>query len=234
MEKKSDQTPVITNIIATSNAAPLDLKNLPNLKPANIVTVYGTPGSSFVASVTAEAQIVKDGISLSQQTFDIADSGEISFTVCLPLAAKKIFSNNISAILSFELGKQGEYGPPDNISPLPLVFLNYQESEKAIEFIAYNYTTGAPADGKTPCTVYLMVDRKPNNVCMVRIHVDNGAMIKGYYNGTADIPLGADGSATVEISNVNDGKTSVILTSAPFASDNDKVNFDIFFKQLKK
>jgi len=234
MEKTSDQTPVITNVIATSNAAPLDLKNLPNLNPENIVTVYGTKGSSFVASVTAEAKIEKDGILRDQAEFDIADSGDVSFTVCSPLPAKKIFSNDISATLSFELGKQGEYGAPDNIPLTPLVFMNYQESEKAIEFIAYNYTTGAPADGKTPCTVYLMVDRKPNDVSKVRIHVDNGALIKGYYHDTADIPLGADGSATIEITNVNDGKVSVILTSAPFASDNDQVNFDIFFKKLKK
>lgn len=234
MENSSVQTPVITNVIATSNAAPLDLKDLPNLKPENIITVYGTPGGSFVASVTAEAKIEKSGILRDQATFDITDSGEACFTVCSPLTSKKISANDISAILTFELGKDGEYGPPDNIPLVPVVFLNYQESEQAIEFIAYNYTTGAPADGKTPCTVYLMVDRKPNDVSKVRIHVDNGAVINGYYHDTADVTLDSDGSATIEITNNNEGKTSVTLTSAPFASDNDRVNFDIFFKKQPK
>ncbi|WP_289994016.1 hypothetical protein [Photorhabdus laumondii] len=216
----------ISSVIITENAAISDLTDYPNLNPKNIVTVYGLPGYKFYATTSAGASIVDDNINVDQIILTLDEVGKGHFYVRSPFEHKNIKnSEEFSALLMI--------APQEDINKVisfPLIFGNYRQSDEAIVFTAYNYTTGAPADGETPCSIYLFIDREHNDdINQIRIRVNNNALIDGYNKGWADIPLKEDGSATVNVISNTVGKVNVWLT-APDSDSGDKVNFVLSFR----
>lgn len=218
--------------IITQNAAPSDITNYPNLNPSNIVTVYGTPGIPLIASVSGNVYFLDDHGTKGSSSipFSCDEDGEASFRIQAPLSSMIEMNFDLSASLTIS--------SLDGSSPIltyPLIFLGYMESTLAIEFIAYNYTTGAPGDNKTPCSIYLLVDRERNGVDHVTITVDVPVQIVGRKTtcvgkkNYADIPLLSDGSATIDLVCAKKNTYHVQLTAT---SDGDNVDFDISFLDI--
>ncbi|CAQ84625.1 MULTISPECIES: hypothetical protein [Photorhabdus] len=218
----------ISSVIITENAAKSDLTNYPNLNPKNIVTIYGLPGHKFYATTSIGASIVDGNIDVDQITLTLDETGKGHFYVRSPFEHKNIEnSEEFSAVLMIS--------PQEDINKIisfPLIFGNYRQSDEAIVFTAYNYTTGAPADGKTPCSIYLFIDRKNNDdINQIRIRVNNNALIDCYNKDWADIPLKEDGSATVNVTSNTVGKVNVWLT-APDSDSGDKVKLVLSFRPI--
>ncbi|WP_387489941.1 hypothetical protein [Photorhabdus sp. RM96S] len=218
----------ISSVIITENAAMSDLTDYPNLNPQNIVTLYGLPGHKFYATTSIGAFIVDDNINLDQIILTLDETGKGHFYVRSPFEHKNIKnSEEFSAFVVI--------APQEDINKVmsfPLTFGNYRQSDEAIVFTAYNYTTGAPADGNTPCSIYLFIDRKNNDdINQIRIKVNNNALIDGYNKDWADIPLKEDGSATVNVVSNTVGKVNVWLT-APDSDSGDRVNFVLSFRPI--
>lgn len=218
----------ISSVIITENAAKSDLTNYPNLNPQNIVTIYGLPGNKFYATTSIGAFIADDNVDVDQITLTLDEAGKGNFYVRSPFEHKNIEnSEEFSAVLMIY--------PQEDINKVisfPLIFGNYRQSDEAIVFTAYNYTTGAPADGKTPCSIYLFIDREHNgDINQIRVRVNNNALIDGYNKDWADIPLKEDGSATVNVTSNTVGKVNVWLT-APDSDSGDKVNFVLSFRPI--
>ncbi|WP_052130869.1 hypothetical protein [Erwinia typographi] len=77
---------------------------------------------------------------------------------------------------------------------------------------AINYSTGAPCDGITPCSIYLKAT-PGNNISLVRVRILNGsAMIVGYGGQIADILLNDDFSAEVNIVNSSSEVVNIELS----------------------
>ncbi|ETS30993.1 hypothetical protein BB987_16140 [Photorhabdus temperata] len=218
----------ISSVIITENAAKSDLTDYPNLNPKNIVTIYGLPGYKFYATTSIGAFIVDDNVDVDQITLTLDETGKGHFYVRSPFEHKNIEnSEEFSAFVMIY--------PQEDINKVisfPLIFGNYRQSDEAIVFTAYNYTTGAPADGKTPCSIYLFIDRENNDdINQIRIKVNNNALIDGYNKDWADIPLKEDGSATVNVTSNTVGKVNVWLT-APDSDSGDKVSFVLSFRPI--
>ncbi|WP_434525058.1 hypothetical protein [Photorhabdus asymbiotica] len=218
----------ISSVIITENAAKSDLTNYPNLNPQNIVTIYGLPGHKFYATTSIGASIVDDNVDVDQIILTLDDAGKGHFYVRSPFEHKNIEnSEEFSAVLMIY--------PQEDINKVisfPLIFGNYRQSDEAIVFTAYNYTTGAPADGKTPCSIYLFIDRENNDdINKIRIRVNNNAIIDGYNKDWADIPLKEDGSATVNVTSNTVSRVNVWLT-APDSDSGDKVDLALSFRPI--
>ncbi|KAA1179712.1 hypothetical protein [Photorhabdus heterorhabditis] len=218
----------ISSVIITENAAISDLTDYPNLNPKNIVTLYGLPGYKFYATTSIGASIVDDNIDVDQITLTLDETGAGHFYVRSPFEHKNI--ENSEEFSAFVMISPQE--DMNKVISFPLIFGNYRQSDEAIVFTAYNYTTGAPADGKTPCSIYLFIDRENNDdINQIRIRVNNNAVIEGYNKDWADIPLKEDGSATVNVTSNTAGKVNVWLT-APDSDSGDTVNFVLSFRPI--
>lgn len=225
-----------TQAIATQNAAPVDSVNLKDLRPMNTVIIYGIPGDNITVDTTSSSYIYQKGIDNLQSTSLQLDTEGIG-RVFIYSPAISDPDKNQKDFASFAVVRADS---DDNLITVPLVFGGYSESAQASVFVAYNFTTRAPADGETACSVYLMADPgtlapDSNGQKYIRIKVDHGAFIVGHeehHGQWADIPLSDDtGCATIHVTNTTVGKVNVTLT-APDSWTNDEARFAIHFLSI--
>lgn len=223
----------INNIIATQNAAMTDLISLPDLWPQNEVIVYGTPGLDVLA-YTGAGTYIYDGkfTDQTEKKMTISDKGQVSFFVFQNFNDKHhpdAHNKNIASV---------SVRPDDGSSVMGkdtvVAFSEYQTSqnpEATKTFLAYNYTTGAPADGEAFNAVYLKVSPEvmTQGVKKISISVDNNATLVGY-SGTDKvlIPLSSSGCATIQITNKKTGVVNVTLDS-PESPWTDNIAFRVNF-----
>lgn len=101
---------------------------------------------------------------------------------------------------------------PDNRIATSTQFSDYTLGNGA--FLAYNYTTSAPANLLTPCSIYVMINKALYpGITSVRIEVDSQAQIVGYPDTQmADVLVGGDGDAEINIISSVAGIVNATLT----------------------
>ncbi|MGV3346926.1 hypothetical protein ACGVWS_14720 [Enterobacteriaceae bacterium LUAb1] len=223
----------ITKILSTQKAAKTDLNAVPNLKPFNIITVYGVPGKSFMAS-TAGNIFIHDGNvpNRREKHYQIGSDNSAQFSVYYTgTQSSTLTAENYTDIVSIIPDE------PDEIyqQTVNVTFGNYYQSDAAEVFTAYNYTTDAPADGVTHCSVYLQTDASllniHNGMKSIRVNVNNGAVIDGYdeHATYADIPVRDDGTTVINITSTTPGQVIVKLNAPYSQAPDDSTHFTISF-----
>lgn len=196
-----------------------------SFKPCNWVTVYGAPGHTVICNVGAGGEIVgaSDPSDTSQLPSILHDGDGVSYgtgpyTPILnrrgvtwflirgtrPPSAHAYASN----LLSIE-GDVADQDDPAHPATLSATFRDYWDANPQNDpdehFIGYAYTTGAVADGLTPCCIYVKADSQ--DLGFVRVTVSGelpgtkcSASIVGAppaHPDWCDVKLQSDGSATI-------------------------------------
>ncbi|NKC22780.1 hypothetical protein HED50_14380 [Ochrobactrum oryzae] len=119
---------------------------------------------------------------------------------------------------------------PQNHAEESLTFAPYFVGNGAIT--AYNYTVGAPANGLTPCSIYVVVDMSAHSsVNSISVRVDQNAVITNSPDPSQkifNVPLDSDGCATINITNKFSEEvfTSLTLSQSP---DGEHISFKLPF-----
>jgi hypothetical protein len=148
-----------------------------------------------------------DGQSYGSDTYSpmLNDDGYTWFLVRAPYSATSQMASE-----SFFTSVQAEdaNGDGNSVSKQP-AFQLYSDgnpsSDPTVSFNSYNYTTGAPADGLTPCCIYVQADPKSSGG-YVRVQIadkESSASIIGAPPTRVpqwrDVPLERDGTAAILI-----------------------------------
>lgn len=202
-----------------------------SIAPCDWVKVSGPPGHTMSCSVAAGGEIIglpdpKDESGFPSALYDGGLSSGISYGTgpYPPVLDENGFawflvrcsSDNarraLLELLEVTVTVFDQKDAANSAQQFP-VFQDYtsanSNTNRNEHFVAYNYTTGAPADGATPCSLNLITDQKttdPANVGHVQVTVSGSATVFGFSptNHEASpkqykIPLGADGCAAVQI-----------------------------------
>jgi hypothetical protein len=103
------------------------------------------------------------------------------------------------------------------------IFSPYAAGIGNILFI--NHTTSAPADGETPCSIYLKTaGSSREEITMVSVTVGGNAIIDGYNSQTAEILLNSDKSAEIDIINTFPEDISVELSLPESSGSINRIN----------
>lgn len=204
---------------ATQGAAVTDLNSLP-LQPCNWVSVYGEPGQHIIANVDTPLNIPEADNS-SYYDFHLNEQGYANFRV--------VCTHHAEARAAYILYLYDDDNPQNHVER-PLTFAPYFVGNGAIT--AYNYTVGAPANGLTPCSIYVVVDMSAHSsVNSISVRVDQNAVIANSPDPSQkifNVPLDSDGCATINITNKFSEEvfTSLTLSQSP---DGEHISFKLPF-----
>lgn len=181
----------------TSSGAPIYDSNY-QIHPKNQVTVYGAPGTRVTVSCDAPAVFLESNDHI--WSFTLTIEGKQTMSVQSPE------DGHISVFIQDD-------DDPSNSAKTDTSFGSYHLGDGDIK--AYAVTTGAPADGLVPCSLYVRTSNESRRdprmpITKVHVSVDNGATLVGYDGAAADILLNDD--STVEIDVVNTAPGAVIAT----------------------
>lgn len=185
------------SMIISTGAANTDDDSI-HLHPYNQGMVKGPAGATVILSVMGDAIFDESGTGTYQPVLN--ESGESSFKLRSALQS----NSEISA----------EAASNPGVSAQQLVrFGAYRRGNGNIQYL--NYSTGAPANGITPCSVYLKTAQSSGlraEITRVRVTVSGSAVIDGYSGQSADIQLNSDCSAEIDIVNTVAETLSVELS----------------------
>lgn len=195
-------------INATQGAPVRNSVSLPYLNPSNTVSVFGRPGLSVTASVTENATINGTVITSTVVTLDVNGMG--SFEVYMNQDNYKTTTVSIYSPFATE-----------PLVTTEMVFSRYRIGAGGLD--GYGFTTGAPTDGKTPCSVYMFAEVGARSIA---VSVTGSALINGWTQ-SLNIPVHQDGTATLNI--VNQYAETVRVTLCVPGRSADPLIFDIVF-----
>ncbi len=173
-------------MIISTGAANTDYEAI-HLNPFNHGVVKGPPGSTVILSVVGDAVFDESGTGTYQ--FILNESAESSFKVRSAEQGNDIISAEIMCNPSVTVHQVVRFGP-------------YFKGIGNIQYL--NYSTNAPANGITPCSIYLKTAELSGpgaTITRVRVSVSGNAIIDGYHSNSADILLNSDKSAEIDIIN---------------------------------
>lgn len=189
-----------------------------SIRPCNWVKVHGPRGHTMNCSVAMGGEIVAprdrddipgtlyngDGIPLDTGPYQpVLD--EHGFAWFLVRARSPALHKRVSGLLTVST-TVWDQDDPDNSDTKSPSFQDYKDAtahDRPNEhFIGYASTTGAPADGVTPCCIYVMTDQS-GTAGMLRVTIVTGsATVFGVVPTNPrqyDVPLESDGCAAVSI-----------------------------------
>ncbi|MFP1852154.1 hypothetical protein [Lonsdalea quercina] len=172
--------------------------NAVHLYPYNQGVVKGQAGSTVVLSAVGNAVFNESGSSTYQPILN--QNGESSFKL------RSSVQNNV------EVTAEALNNPGVSVRQV-VRFGSYTQGNGNIQYL--NYSTGAPANGITPCSIYLKTAQSSGlrtEITQVRVSVTGSATIDGYFTNTADILLNSDKSCEIDIINSIAENVDVVLS----------------------
>lgn len=158
-----------------------------HLYPFNQGSIRGPAGATVILSVVGKAVFDESGTGTYQPVLN--ESGQSSFKL------RSAVQGNA------EVSAEAASNPGSSIQQI-VRFGAYTKGNGNIQYL--NYSTGAPANGLTPCSVYLKTAQSSGlraEITRVRVTVSGSAVIDGYSGQSADILLNSDKSAEIDIIN---------------------------------
>lgn len=174
------------SMIISTGAANTDYDAI-HLYPYNQGVVKGPAGATVILLIVGNAVFDESGTSSYQPVLN--QSGESSFKL-----RSAVQSNS-------EISAEVASNPGVSVQQF-VRFDAYTKGNGNIQYL--NYSTGAPANGVTPCSVYLKTAKTSGlraEITQVRVTVSGSAVIDGYSAQSADILLNSDKSAEIDIIN---------------------------------
>ncbi|WP_277973316.1 hypothetical protein [Pantoea agglomerans] len=174
------------SMIISTGAANTDYDAI-HLYPFNQGVIKGPAGETVILSAVGDAVFDESGAGTYQPVLN--ESGESSFKL-----RSAVQSNS-------EISAEAMSNPGVSVQQI-VRFDAYTKGNGNIQYL--NYSTGAPANGVTPCSVYLKTARSSGlraEITRVRVTVSGSAVIDGYSGQSADILLNSDNSAEIDIIN---------------------------------
>lgn len=217
-----------TTVQVTANAAPVD-PSVPGVSPVNRAVVYGQPGKALIAHGSL-GLLIKGEYSPSYMyecPFSIKENGRASLSLQYELASSPEMEQK-DIVLQLEIVDVSGA----RAGPFQVVTGSYRSSE--YRNFAYNNTTGAPADGETYCSVYVVGQTPACEKAYVR--VTGSARIVGARTGEDQgwtVPFSSDGTVTVDITDTvaEEVEVVVLLLDSP---DSDRATFRIRFNEPRE
>jgi len=158
-----------------------------HLHPYNKGVVKGPAGATVILSVVGDA------------VFDESDTG--TYQPVLNESGESNFKLRSAVQSNSEISAEAMSNPGVSVSQ-NIRFGAYTRGNGDIQYL--NYSTGALANGVTPCSVYLKTAQSSGlraEITRVRVTVSGSAVIGGYSGQSADILLNSDKSAEIDITN---------------------------------
>lgn len=184
------------------------------VQPLNRGVVTGQIGTSINVTISTPGIIRESG--LNSISLRIGSNNQADFSVYSPVQGLHTISVRDESNPSNNVISSTEFGP-------------YRMGSNVITSV--NYSTGAPANGRTYNSIYLRTEdltHAGEPITHVRaILRDSRAVIVGYPTQTADIALNADKSATINLLSAVVETTTVEL-SVVAQSDSAKVIQTVF------
>lgn len=185
--------------VSVTNGAAHPSDDYPHLRPCNHGTIFGPPGWPVTASVTTGA-VIAEATGKDPTTYQtiLDKDGLAHFRV----------SSQTESLITVVASSATLAGA----SPVAnMTFDEYYDGSAGIE--GYNYSTHAPSDGVTPCSICAVVvaSLKTDELTVT---VDGGARIKNAdpeNPQTRDVPLNDDGSASVDITDTTAETVNVTM-----------------------
>lgn len=174
------------SMIISTGAANTDYDTI-HLHPYNQGVVKGPAGATAILSVVGDAVFDETGRGIYQPVLN--ESGESRFKLRSVVQGTS------------EISAEAMSNPGVGVSQF-VRFGAYTKGNGNIQYL--NYSTGAPANGETPCSVYLKTAQSSGlhaEITRVRVTVSGSAVIDGYSGQSADILLNSDKSAEIDIKN---------------------------------
>ncbi|EPY7113967.1 hypothetical protein ACXEHT_004841 [Klebsiella variicola] len=174
------------SMVISTGAANTDYDAI-HLYPFNQGVVKGPAGATVILSVVGDAVFDESGSGTYQPVLN--ESGQSSFKL------RSAVQGNA------EVSAEAASNPGVTVQQL-VRFGAYTKGNGNIQYL--NYSTGAPANGLTPCSVYLKTAQSSGlraEITQVRVTVSGSALIDGYSGQSADILLNSDKSAEIDIIN---------------------------------
>ncbi|HDL6968304.1 TPA: hypothetical protein PXM11_003775 [Yersinia enterocolitica] len=201
--------PESLSLVTTTNAPPQSKITNPYINPCNRVAIFGQPYQDIMASVTLGATISET--SSDYYLLRLNSLGQLSDTDKKTFSVYSEKAGNITVVIFPVL-------QPDKMITSNMSFLPYKIGTGDISL--YGYTTGAPNDGKTPCSVYFIANRGVN---FIYVSVDKHALINGISQQIA-VPLKPDGTAEIDITNLYAEKVSISCSA-----QQNFINANVFY-----
>lgn len=165
----------------TTNAAIVARSELA-LEPMNRGLIMGAPGISVTVTCSAGGTVV--------------ESGKMTYTVLLDEAGQATFGLQSETPGKLSVNVVQDDLPANSWAGSSIIS---QYTDGSGDFRALNFSTGAVADGKMPCSVYVVV-WSPAVITSVQVSIEGNASILGYEGqDPVVIPLNTDGSAKMDI-----------------------------------
>ncbi|MGE8656309.1 MAG: hypothetical protein ACN6O8_06105 [Achromobacter sp.] len=142
--------------------------------PSNTATLVGDPGTSIYASVSYPAVFDKGDQPDAFVTLDRSGRAVLRFRSDA-LASDKPIDADLRAV---SMAAYPEYRP-DQLVSATVIFGNYRIAAQP-NIWCYGYATGAVADGVSPCSIYVVLDKEINKPLKTfNLSLDNGARVAG-------------------------------------------------------
>ncbi|MFM0229469.1 hypothetical protein [Paraburkholderia sediminicola] len=230
-------------LTTTQNAA-YTSSDLPDMSPCNWATVYGPEGHTADCSVGSGGEIWSPDGKTSYGTGPYSPTLEFDPDVKHGLARFRITAKDSTfaaaeKLLAVTVFAQDRQDPSNQAPAGSATFQEFYDGGDT-HFVGYNYTSGAPNDGVTPCSVYMQVDPEvdgKDRITYVLVTVDGHATIKNadpQYPQWRKVPLSSDGCATVDILDKTVEVVNVTL-GLPQSPDSDSIGpFQIGFTVFPK
>ncbi|OSN03452.1 hypothetical protein [Lonsdalea iberica] len=173
-------------MVISTGAANTDY-NAIHVYPFNQGIIKGPAGSTVILSIVGDAVFYESGSATYQAILN--QNGQSSF---------RLYSSVQSNV---QVYAEASSNPGASVQQL-VRFGPYSKGNGNIQY--YNFTTGAPANGLIPCSIYLKTAQSSAlraEISKVRVTVSGSATIDGYASKTADILLNSDKSAEIDIIN---------------------------------
>ncbi|MFD1794043.1 hypothetical protein ACFSE0_20765 [Ochrobactrum teleogrylli] len=196
----------------TQGSGPDDAKHT-GIKPSNIATVYGSPGAALTARITGDAGIREASFG-TIYSFTLNANGLGQFHIARKLS---LGERDVSPSVTVTITDRDN---PQNTISGNVVFGLFGLGD--LKLHSQNNTTGAPSDGVTPCTIYVIVNPVVIDIgtlTKLAIRVDGKAFLLGNTGDPAGafVPLDQDGSATISLASFwpGENKVTVALPESP-------------------
>lgn len=200
-------------MILTTNASNYDWDAI-NVRPFNRGVVTGVAGTPIHVAISAPGLIGESGRNNIQLVIGMNNQADFS-----------IYSTEqgLLTVNAYEITN------PANIATLFPIFGPYRLGTGAIKSV--NYSTGAPANGRTYNSIYLKTEAFSSApvrpITYVRAIITSGsARIVGYAGQFADILLNGDQSATIDFTNLVSERTVVELSLPEQSGSVKNIEFD--------
>lgn len=188
--------PTELDMIITTGAAIYDPSAI-DVSPFNQGVLKGKPGVAITLSLVGEGAVF-EASGTATHTVILDEYGQNTFKIRASRTGGYIVNAYEIEHPNVTISRTTDFGP-------------YEVGNGKINYI--NNTTGAPADGITPCSFYLKTAASLRDIItVVRVNVSGSAIIDGYGTNKADITLHSDHSAEINIINTRSGEVDVELS----------------------